>query len=101
METGQRGKLHVKHKREPASCIFNERIIRYEHTGYRTKNDSLLYTNVPKALDIKGYGLDFVKINKKNKLKKEMKKKPKAKGKSKAKSSYYQEKSDGFRSSTK
>ena len=72
---GKGAKLHVKHKREPKSCIFNERIIRSEFTGYRTKNDSPLYTNVPKALDIKGYGLDVVKINKNNKLKKEMEKK--------------------------
>ena len=71
---GKGVKLHIKHKREPASCIFNERIIRSEHTGHQTKNDSPLYINVPRALDIKGYGIDFAKINKNNKLKKEMEK---------------------------
>ena len=50
---GKGVKLHIKHKREPASCIFNERIIRFEHTGHQTKNDSPLYINVPRALDMK------------------------------------------------
>ena len=52
------------------SCIFNERISLYVHNGNKTKNDSLIYLNVPKVLDIKGYEIDFVKINKYNKLKK-------------------------------